>query len=473
MYRVFLIDDEPWAMVTLEHLIDWDSLGFRVEEKIDNARRAWERIQQERPDVIVTDIRMPGLSGLDLLGRIHDAQLPVKVVLVSAFADFTYAQEAIRQGAVEYLLKPVHKEHLLTCMSRLSARLKMADQPVAAGQAVLASCKYAREAYEAIGGEKAPEGTRMAALLCKGDAHLHLREAMAAEGHFVHADLGQETYVFVCALAGNDRGLAARLTHACGKALQPGSFGIAFQQEETEPLENLIWHAKAAQATARFIGVSGLENPAANAAYDREVELIKAVQYNQREMIITYLEALKNYVASGRLMLDRLFALLRGIDRFYRQSSGGRALFSSEWKDYLDVVKDFPTEEALFTYLNGVFALDDEEKWMVTVLEEIEQNYACSKTLSAIGQELGISQGALSQLIRKHTGKTYSELIQEKRMEKARELLCYTDATVAAIAEEIGYSDQFYFSKLFKKLFGQSPNAYRKKVRSGNEITKS
>ena len=116
MYRVFLIDDEPWAMVTLELLIDWQSLGFEIAGKIDNARTAWEQILQQKPDVIITDIRMPGLSGLELLSRIREAALPVEVVLVSAFADFAYAQETIGKGAFEYLLKPVRGDKLIACI---------------------------------------------------------------------------------------------------------------------------------------------------------------------------------------------------------------------------------------------------------------------------------------------------------------------------------------------------------------------
>ena len=68
-------------------------------------------------------------------------------------------------------------------------------------------------------------------------------------------------------------------------------------------------------------------------------------------------------------------------------------------------------------------------------------------------------------MIIRRTGKSYSELIQAKRMEKACEMLAYTDKTIVRIAELTGYADQFYFSKVFKRVFGMSPNAYRKKMK--------
>ena len=101
MYRVFLIDDEPWAMVSLEHLIDWQSLGFEIAGKIDNARTAWEQIQREKPDVIITDIRMPGLSGLELLSLVRESALPIEVVLVSAFAGYDHTMAAYRHAVEE------------------------------------------------------------------------------------------------------------------------------------------------------------------------------------------------------------------------------------------------------------------------------------------------------------------------------------------------------------------------------------
>ena len=93
-----------------------------------------------------------------------------------------------------------------------------------------------------------------------------------------------------------------------------------------------------------------------------------------------------------------------------------------------------------------------------TAASKAEEN----KTAAALGTELGISQGYLSQLVKKETGKTYSELIQQKKLEKAKELLKYSEKTVGQIAEETGYSDYYYFTKIFKRLTNLSPTEYRK-----------
>lgn len=119
MFQVYLIDDEIWALISLEKLIPWKEYGFCICGKSNSAKKAWDDICKNPPDVVITDIRMPGMTGLELLKRLHDSKMKTQVVLVSGFAEFQYAQEAIKHGAFEYLLKQVKREQLKECMIRL------------------------------------------------------------------------------------------------------------------------------------------------------------------------------------------------------------------------------------------------------------------------------------------------------------------------------------------------------------------
>ncbi|MGN0972123.1 MAG: response regulator [Aristaeellaceae bacterium] len=468
MYRVFLIDDEPWAMVTLELLIDWQSLGFEIAGKVDNARAAWEQIRQQKPDVIITDIRMPGLSGLELLSRIHASALPVEVVLVSAFADFAYAQEAIGKGAFDYLLKPVRSDKLTACIRQLREKLdrrraQQGQEEVKRRREILARSATAPEAFLAMGG-RAEGGI---ALLHGGSA---LETLLAEDGGLsawprVPLDGGE-----TAALLPWREGLAEQLSALCRARGEAGVFGMARGDAR---LDTLTYLARNAWLSALFAGAPGFVATLDSAGYAREVELFMALQYNRRSMVLSHLEALRREVEAGRRLLDKLFTLLLSVDSFWRHGHGGESLFPSEWKQYADMTRDYPDCDALFSHLNAVFADDPDEALLAPVLEEIAERYARNRTLADLAQELGVSHAHLSQLLRRRTGRTYSELVQEKRMDKAKELLAYTEKTVMDIALEVGYSDQFYFSKLFKRLWGMSPNAWRKQARSGNKITKS
>lgn len=467
MYRVFLIDDETWAMVSLEHLIDWQSLGFEIAAKIDNARSAWEQIQAEKPDVIITDIRMPGLSGLELLGRIREAALPVEVVLVSAFADFSYAQEAIRQGAFEYLLKPVRRDKLGECIRQLGEKLEKknlqrSQEDEVRRRTLFRRCSTAREAYRVLGGEKEGE---IALLLGGPELAACLRRHTPAAA-WPQVALPSNEYL---ALIPWKDDLPAQALALCSPDGSIGVYGLA---QGDLPLDALLFQARNAWRSARFAGLVGTVSRAGLTGYAQEADLFKALQYNQKAMVLTHLDAIRRDVESGTLLLDKLFALLLNLDSFWRHTQGQPSLFAFEWKQFTDLLRDYPTCDSLFDRLIAAFSDDGDEALLSPILQEIEMHYAHNRTLADLGQELGVSQAHLSQLIRRSTGKTYSELVQEKRMDKARELLAYSDKAVMDIAIEVGYSDQFYFSKLFKRLWGMSPNAWRKHMRSGNQITK-
>lgn len=119
MYKVFLADDEMWISFTLKKLIDRSGLPFQVIGEANNGVTALEEIEDKKPDVLFTDIRMPGLNGLELLEEIREKNLSVNVVLISGYAEFEYAQSALRLGGFDYLLKPVEQKHLNAVLMRL------------------------------------------------------------------------------------------------------------------------------------------------------------------------------------------------------------------------------------------------------------------------------------------------------------------------------------------------------------------
>lgn len=123
MYKIFLADDEIWVIMGLKKLIEKTGAPFRVVGEANNGIVALEEIEEKKPDVLITDIRMPGMDGLQLMQMIQEKNLETRVVLVSGYAEFNYAQQAMRMGAVDYLLKPVETEALAEVMERLEIML--------------------------------------------------------------------------------------------------------------------------------------------------------------------------------------------------------------------------------------------------------------------------------------------------------------------------------------------------------------
>ncbi len=119
MLNIYIADDEVWIILGLKKLLDKLNIGAYVIGTANNGLTAKEEIGHFKPDVVFADIRMPGLSGLELLQAIPEVSPESKVVIISGYAEFSYAQEAVQHHAYDYLLKPIKPEELSRVMTAI------------------------------------------------------------------------------------------------------------------------------------------------------------------------------------------------------------------------------------------------------------------------------------------------------------------------------------------------------------------
>lgn len=124
MFEVLLIDDEPWVLMGLQRIFHWEKHGFHVAAAFSSSLDALAFLQQNHVDVILSDIRMPDLSGLELLQKAKELNPSITFILVSGFADFSYAQTALKSGAYDYLLKPIDHTKIEPFLQRLLDHLE-------------------------------------------------------------------------------------------------------------------------------------------------------------------------------------------------------------------------------------------------------------------------------------------------------------------------------------------------------------
>ena len=118
MNRILIVDDEPRTREGIRKTLEHWSVGRYQIDIADNGKEALERLEQWEYNLIVTDIRMPEISGLDLVERIYRRAHPPAVIIISGYAEFEYAQQALRYGAVDYLLKPLDKNKLVQAVEK-------------------------------------------------------------------------------------------------------------------------------------------------------------------------------------------------------------------------------------------------------------------------------------------------------------------------------------------------------------------
>lgn len=121
---VLIVDDEQWVREVIRLSVMWDKVGCRVAAVCDSARVALKQAKQLYPGVILLDIQMPGMTGLDFLEHHQRDFSDSKVIVVSGYSQFEYAQCALRYGAYDYLLKPIDEEHLTRVVERAVAEIR-------------------------------------------------------------------------------------------------------------------------------------------------------------------------------------------------------------------------------------------------------------------------------------------------------------------------------------------------------------
>jgi len=128
MYKAILVDDEIWTLQGIKESFNWSKYDIEVIGTYTFATEALKEILEKKPDIVFTDIRMPVISGLEIISKIRENKLNTEVVIVSGFAQFEYAKEAIKKGAFDFILKPLDTEENDPLLERLKAKLDSKSQ---------------------------------------------------------------------------------------------------------------------------------------------------------------------------------------------------------------------------------------------------------------------------------------------------------------------------------------------------------
>lgn len=122
-YKVILVDDEEEVIDVIERKIHWDMLGFDVVGSANNGVKALELVEKQQPDVVITDIKMPYMDGLELSRRLNNDYQNIHIIIFTGFDEFEYAKEAVHLEIEEYMLKPINALELSDCLKRVKNSL--------------------------------------------------------------------------------------------------------------------------------------------------------------------------------------------------------------------------------------------------------------------------------------------------------------------------------------------------------------
>lgn len=124
---VLIADDEQLICELLKRIIEWDTLGLKLAGEVYNGRALYEEILEKKPDIVITDISMPEMDGIELIGRIRQKGIPCHFVIVSGYRQFEYAHTALRYDVEDYILKPVDTAELNNALNKLVKKIEDKD----------------------------------------------------------------------------------------------------------------------------------------------------------------------------------------------------------------------------------------------------------------------------------------------------------------------------------------------------------
>ena len=520
LYRVLLVDDEEDIREGISRKMDWLGLGFSLVGEAANGQDALELAESLRPDVILTDIKMPFMDGLELCRILTDRLPAARFVVFSGFDAFEYAKQAIQMNVVEYILKPINADELSAVLRRLKDQL---DRERAERRNVeLLRSRYTenlpilRELFYAnlLDGRIEPGTERERA------AHLDI-------------DLQGEEWVVGLAYIGSDRRdalstlsiqnlLEETLTaDRCKLSLYNDWVAVIVSLTESFTIYDLIRVLdRVCTLAASYLGLtltvgvgapckelSGMARSAAEARtaleYRSMVGRGQVIYIGDLEpdggQVLTFEEADERALtAAVRLGSEQevrdAAATLAGKIREANPSAGQYNLFLMELVTHLikmirrsgvGMEEVFGTGFSLPVQKSELPRLEELEDWCAerylrlrtlirrrqtdsagqtveTAKEYIRQHYAESDlSVEKLCAYLHLSSTYFSTLFKRETGTSFTAYVTTVRMEAAAEAIRGTEEKTYLIAQRCGYEDPNYFSYVFKRHFGVTPTKYR------------
>jgi len=506
MLNVLIVDDEKNIREGLRYIIDWESYGFKVIEVLGSSVSSLEYISKNRPDVVITDIRMPDMDGLKLIEQARLLSRHIKFIVLSGYDDFDYAQQAIKLKIEGYLLKPIEEDELIECLKRIKAEhhelsginrehIHNLLQSILSGNhnTKLKTDDFFSEidgSYYYLLAEPYQNEISFSSV-----KHEHDEEKLK---HFVN-NFMDENEGFYAVNDGRFQGLVineATLFKA-GKTIKEfaGSFQLLLSEngvnasiiagEKANTLfdiynsrlsMNLCFNHKFYRGNGQVFIHSELSGAAFSDGLSEAgllEEVIRAVVKGDREEIIEKIASLCDALTNEMVLPDTvkiyisniIVSLIRELD----EAGCDRGKILAQYALYgkitaatVRITKVF-LEELCLDVSKQLLEIRKEKSTGVIseIIYYVRENYTEDLKLQNLSNKYYVNTAYLGQLFKKYTGATFNSFLTRIRVEEAKKLLLKNDLKIYEIALKVGFKDPNYFYVKFEELEKTSPKQYR------------
>ncbi|WP_339233738.1 response regulator [Paenibacillus sp. FSL R5-0517] len=470
--KMIIVDDERIGREGLIDFIDWrKDYGIEIVGVASNGEEGFNLYQSKKPDIILTDIKMPIMTGIEMAEKIRTIDLDVRIILLSAYSDFSYAQKALKTKVDDYLLKPIEEEEVRRLMNQIRVesmeRCLKKDSRRQFLNLMNGSYEWNHQLQQCtfqvfILGEPT-ERDRWKDSLWLLEFH---------EGSYVGiAKFSQNSSDYNSKLSTLRRGL-----YVGGLAANPQDIHRSYNEAVLAQYIGEFWSIKGVDYTL----ILKRREQWSKHQMEIQKEIIKladeiraALSQSEHEMMETIVHRTMQYLMQNQ-----------GIDPSYIEDSlMSLAIRVSQALSNFNDVKASLWELRIslhgskcFHEIKGVF-LNWLQNWIekvgeqrkasdTTIIEQvvgiIEQQYAEDLNLRIIAERLYLSPNYLGNVFKNTTGMYFNDYLAMHRLKKATEFLITGSDKVTVISEAVGIPNTSYFSALFKKTYGLTPKEYRR-----------
>ncbi|MBN2795713.1 MAG: response regulator [Clostridia bacterium] len=506
MYKVLVVDDEPIVRRGIVNIINWNALNCEVIGESGNGVEGMALVETFKPDIIITDIHMPEIDGLEMIKRCKHFIPESKIIILTGFRDFDYLQEALKLGASDFLLKPSKIESITSsvkkCVLELDFKLQRKTQMDKLEKHYEKSLPLLRDKllldilFRSAGSkEEVTENLKLYDMYIDDylimtidihhDENLDIYEKQLYKFGIINTveDIFSDKY----------KSYTIHVTQSRLVVIILSDNTTGFMEDVLKRGENFQLLIKSCFNINVILGVSTLGR-GWEQLHEKMTECFKALDYQfyfGEDAIILYqdikqLNILEENHNLTTIKADLITAIHLGNQSLFNKINE-ELRFQIEKNQIQEPIRFF---EEIFiqlnikekitqmdlklaflefsNILNEVVFLNNQKnikslsQVLKLSLEYIQQHYHETITLQDLADETYVSIYYLSRMFKKEIGKNFTDYINEFRMNKAKQYLNESNFKAYEVAEMVGVPDPHYFSKLFKKYTGVSPTEYRK-----------
>lgn len=440
MLKTLIVDDEKLVRSELKKLVNWGDYGLEIVGEAENGRAAINFMSNNPVDLMISDLSMPGLSGMEFLQTVKNDFPTVKIVVMTMHQEFEFVQQAIRMGAIDYITKTqIEKEKLGDILKNIVKKLATVN-----GEDFCDS-QNSTIIYEICNAKNSPK-TDLSAFASKNE-FLLLEEGIYLTNTIPVSDLPTQ---FV-ALHFKD------------------TFGVSFGQllsRVKECAETELFYSYSPDCREYSLEISKDYLPISikrddvaavlkrmdwlldDAIYDRLGEEIPKLCLTRDELVVFLYQPYLTCAPYLKLEPADYFTNTTDIFWWY------------QWVAWIDELRK-NTSQCLWPVGSTSYV-------MHKTLAFIDKNYTTDIQLSQMLAMAGMSKSSFCSAFKEKTGKTFVTYIKLIRIEMAKKLLSQTDTPISSIGEQVGYPDERYFRRVFMEITQTTPAAYRKDTALAN-----